>query len=118
MYLGGPFGAFGQEPTDEEPTQALISENGLRKLLIRLGYYGTVGEAFAAWAETNLPHDMRPYGIVVDAEGAHINPPEALDVLITQVRSGGSGPLRTLFWAVLTAGVGAVVYAVVQKKIR
>jgi hypothetical protein len=106
------FGALGQD----EPATATISSSGLQQLLARLGYYGEIGDAFVRWAETNLPHGLRPYGLIVDAEGAHVNPPDALDVLIDQVRSRES-PLKTLFWSTLAAGIGAVVYTIVQKRI-
>jgi hypothetical protein len=109
------FGALGQEA--DEVRTALISPTGLRQLLAKLGYYGGLTEAFARWAETNLPHDLRPYGIIIDAEGAHVNPPEALDILIESVRSTPS-PWKTLFWSTLAATAGAIVYTVVQKKIK
>ncbi|MGH9463107.1 MAG: hypothetical protein ACRD1X_18000 [Vicinamibacteria bacterium] len=107
------FGALGQD----EPASALITPPGLAQLLSRAGYYGSLSEAFSRWAETNLPHDLRPYGIVVDSEGAHINPPEALDVLIDSVRARES-PLKTLFWSTLAAATGAIVYTVVQKRMK
>jgi hypothetical protein len=107
------FGALGQD----EPATALISTAGLQQLLSRLGYYGDTAQTFARWAETNLPHNLRPYGIVVDAEGSRINPPEALDILIESVRARES-PLKTLFWSTLAAGLGAIVYTVVQKRMR
>lgn len=107
------FGALGQD----EPESALITPQGLAQLLARLGYYGGLTEAFARWAETNLPHNLRPYGIAVDAEGAHVNPAEALDILIESVRARES-PLKTLFWSTLAAATGAIVYTIVQKRIR
>jgi hypothetical protein len=105
---------FGQLEPDE-PSTAIITIAGLQQLLARVGYYGDPSEAFARWGETNLPHTLRPYGIVLDAEGAHINPPEALDILIDHSRSRES-PLKALFWSTLAATLGAIVYVIVQKR--
>jgi len=108
------FGAFGQA---EEPAQdAAISTPALARLLVRLGYYGEVVDAFDRWGQENLPAAMRPYGISSNEVTSYINPPEALDALLEQSRARES-PWKTLFWGTLTAAIGAVVYVVVQKRI-
>lgn len=111
MWLG----SFGQEPT-APAEDAAISTPALAHLLLRLGYYGEVVDAFSRWAEESLPASMRPYGIASNEVTSRINPPEVLDVLIEQSRARES-PWKALWWTTLTAAAGAVVYVVVQKRI-
>ena len=85
-----------------------LDVRALRRLLRRVGYYtANLESAFMRWAEENLPLGLRPYGITVDTDGAHIHPIAAIDVLITQARTRESR-VTTLLWSVAAAGVGAI----------
>ena len=103
---------------ENEVLEAVISTAGLGRLLARVGFYGpSVVESCAAWAEMSLPIDMRPYGIVVDADGTHVTPPAALDLLIEQARSRSS-PWQGALWSAAAAVLGTIAITFILKRRR
>lgn len=102
----------------EEIPSVRISLAGLRRLLRRVGFLGpSLHVEFLRWAEVSLPLDMRPVGIEIGPDYAEVAPASALEVLIDEAR-GRQSPWAALGWATLAAGVGAVVYAVVDRALQ
>ena len=83
---------------------ARITVTALRRLLGRLGYYGSVEDAFVRWAEFSVPVGLRPVSLQIEDAHALVMPIPALDLLIEQGASKESPWVGVLWGALGTVG--------------